>query len=120
METPDDVFNHVEKSISERLPELAAAAGKSTTVSSTVGGAVPVSAPASLPTDSKVIFVLGGPGSGKGTQCAKILEEYADCGVHHFSAGVPLLIAACYHAAALKELPFHKSTCLSIRAPAFP
>merc|ERR1711892_983425 len=31
-----------------------------------------------------VIFVLGGPGSGKGTQCAKISEEY---GYAHLSAG---------------------------------
>ena len=31
-----------------------------------------------------VIFVLGGPGSGKGTQCAKLVEKY---GAAHFSAG---------------------------------
>merc|ERR1712070_327364 len=31
-----------------------------------------------------VIFVLGGPGSGKGTQCAKLVEKY---GCAHFSAG---------------------------------
>ena len=31
-----------------------------------------------------VIFVLGGPGSGKGTQCAKISEKY---GYDHLSAG---------------------------------
>ena len=31
-----------------------------------------------------VIFVLGGPGSGKGTQCAKLVEKYAAA---HFSAG---------------------------------
>lgn len=87
VDAPDNVFTHVQKSISERLPELAATAGGS------VGAAAPVSAPApaSLPTDSKVIFVLGGPGSGKGTQCEKILKEYEDCGVHHFSAGASLL-----------------------------
>jgi adenylate kinase family enzyme len=28
--------------------------------------------------------VLGGPGSGKGTQCAKIVEKYGHC---HLSAG---------------------------------
>eukprot|EP00118_Oscarella_pearsei_P003891 m.16183 g.16183 ORF g.16183 m.16183 type:complete len:962 (+) comp26771_c0_seq3:595-3480(+) len=33
---------------------------------------------------SKVVFVLGGPGSGKGTQCEKIVAKY---GLHHFSAG---------------------------------
>lgn len=86
VDTPDDVFTHVQKSISERLPELTASVAQP----EKQGAAVPVSTPppTSLPTDSKVIFVLGGPGSGKGTQCAKILEEYADCGVHHFSAGV--------------------------------
>ena len=26
----------------------------------------------------QVIFVLGGPGAGKGTQCAKILETFDD------------------------------------------
>eukprot|EP00798_Chlamydomonas_sp_ICE-L_P003603 gene3603-13686_t len=32
----------------------------------------------------KVIFVLGGPGSGKGTQCAKLVADYD---MAHFSAG---------------------------------
>lgn len=32
----------------------------------------------------KVVFVLGGPGSGKGTQCAKIVETF---GFVHLSAG---------------------------------
>ncbi len=31
-----------------------------------------------------VVFVLGGPGAGKGTQCAKIVEHY---GWSHLSAG---------------------------------
>jgi len=31
-----------------------------------------------------VIFVLGGPGAGKGTQCAKLVEEFEFC---HLSAG---------------------------------
>ena len=31
-----------------------------------------------------IIFVLGGPGSGKGTQCSKIVEKY---GFTHLSAG---------------------------------
>ena len=31
-----------------------------------------------------VIFVLGGPGAGKGTQCAKIVENF---GYVHLSAG---------------------------------
>ena len=31
-----------------------------------------------------VVFVLGGPGAGKGTQCARIVEEF---GFVHLSAG---------------------------------
>ncbi|XP_033102106.1 adenylate kinase isoenzyme 5-like isoform X2 [Anneissia japonica] len=34
--------------------------------------------------DAKVIFVIGGPGSGKGTQCAKLVEKYS---FMHLSAG---------------------------------
>eukprot|EP00927_Polykrikos_kofoidii_P045939 TRINITY_DN4008_c0_g1_i2.p1 TRINITY_DN4008_c0_g1~~TRINITY_DN4008_c0_g1_i2.p1 ORF type:complete len:199 (-),score=40.23 TRINITY_DN4008_c0_g1_i2:70-666(-) len=33
----------------------------------------------------KVLFVLGGPGAGKGTQCAKIIENFEQWG--HVSAG---------------------------------
>jgi UMP-CMP kinase len=36
------------------------------------------------PDDATVIFVLGGPGSGKGTQCAKLVKDY---GFKHLSAG---------------------------------
>lgn len=32
----------------------------------------------------QVIFVLGGPGSGKGTQCEKMIEEF---GFIHLSTG---------------------------------
>ncbi|KAG0626249.1 hypothetical protein M758_2G114400 [Ceratodon purpureus] len=39
----------------------------------------------------EVVFVLGGPGSGKGTQCAKIAERF---GFAHLSAG-DLLRAEC-------------------------
>jgi UMP-CMP kinase len=35
-------------------------------------------------TDVTVIFVLGGPGAGKGTQCAKLVSDY---GFKHLSAG---------------------------------
>ncbi|MEW5310899.1 MAG: hypothetical protein WDW38_002654 [Sanguina aurantia] len=38
----------------------------------------------SLPADLLIVFVLGGPGSGKGTQCDKIKGEYE---VVHLSAG---------------------------------
>lgn len=34
--------------------------------------------------DAKVIFVIGGPGSGKGTQCAKMVDRY---GYTHISSG---------------------------------
>ncbi|KAK9822638.1 hypothetical protein WJX81_002237 [Elliptochloris bilobata] len=34
--------------------------------------------------DYQIVFVLGGPGSGKGTQCAKLVEEF---GLVHLSAG---------------------------------
>ncbi|KPP70736.1 adenylate kinase isoenzyme 1-like, partial [Scleropages formosus] len=34
--------------------------------------------------NSKIIFVVGGPGSGKGTQCEKIVERY---GFTHLSSG---------------------------------
>ncbi|KAL4609433.1 adenylate kinase isoenzyme 1 [Arapaima gigas] len=34
--------------------------------------------------DSKIIFVVGGPGSGKGTQCEKVVEKY---GFTHLSSG---------------------------------
>eukprot|EP00877_Chromochloris_zofingiensis_P005326 jgi/Chrzof1/14795/Cz09g16140.t1 len=37
-----------------------------------------------LPADAKVICVLGGPGSGKGTQCERIVAKY---GYKHLSAG---------------------------------
>ena len=32
-----------------------------------------------VPTDATVIFVLGGPGTGKGAQCEKILAKCANC-----------------------------------------
>ena len=34
--------------------------------------------------EKKIVFVLGGPGAGKGTQCARLVEEF---GYGHFSAG---------------------------------
>lgn len=36
------------------------------------------------PNEVSVIFVLGGPGSGKGTQCAKLVKDF---GFKHLSAG---------------------------------
>jgi broad-specificity NMP kinase len=37
-----------------------------------------------LPVDASIVFVLGGPGSGKGTQCERIVAKY---GFKHLSAG---------------------------------
>ncbi|KAI8613878.1 adenylate kinase-domain-containing protein [Chytriomyces sp. MP71] len=37
-----------------------------------------------LPKDTSVVFVLGGPGAGKGTQCSNIVKDY---GFVHLSAG---------------------------------
>ena len=37
-----------------------------------------------LPPGTEVLFVLGGPGSGKGTQCDRIVAKY---GLKHLSAG---------------------------------
>ncbi|UPK90246.1 hypothetical protein LCI18_001181 [Fusarium solani-melongenae] len=42
------------------------------------------STPTFKPEDVTVIFVLGGPGAGKGTQCSKLVEEH---GFTHLSAG---------------------------------
>jgi len=44
----------------------------------------PRTKPAFDPNDVTVIFVLGGPGAGKGTQCANLVRDY---GFAHFSAG---------------------------------
>ncbi|KIY48144.1 UMP-CMP kinase [Fistulina hepatica ATCC 64428] len=42
------------------------------------------SSPKFDPTKVTVIFVLGGPGAGKGTQCARLVKGYGFC---HLSAG---------------------------------
>lgn len=42
------------------------------------------SKPLFKPKEALVVFVLGGPGSGKGTQCAKLVKDY---GFKHLSAG---------------------------------
>ncbi|KAK5663621.1 hypothetical protein OQA88_4052 [Cercophora sp. LCS_1] len=41
-------------------------------------------APTFSPSNVTVLFVLGGPGAGKGTQCARLVSEY---GFTHLSAG---------------------------------
>ncbi|KAK0734032.1 uridylate kinase [Lasiosphaeria miniovina] len=40
--------------------------------------------PTFSPNDVTVLFVLGGPGAGKGTQCARLVEDF---GFTHLSAG---------------------------------
>jgi UMP-CMP kinase len=47
-------------------------------------GATTRTSPLWDPANVTVIFVLGGPGAGKGTQCAKLV---ADFGFAHLSAG---------------------------------
>ncbi|TDZ17748.1 Uridylate kinase [Colletotrichum orbiculare MAFF 240422] len=42
------------------------------------------STPTFSPSEVTVLFVLGGPGAGKGTQCAKLVSDY---GFTHLSAG---------------------------------
>lgn len=42
------------------------------------------STPTFSPKDTSVIYVLGGPGAGKGTQCANLVRDY---GFTHLSAG---------------------------------
>ena len=32
----------------------------------------------------QIVFILGGPGSGKGTQCANLVEKY---NFNHYSTG---------------------------------
>ncbi|KAK8049502.1 UMP-CMP kinase [Apiospora phragmitis] len=47
-------------------------------------GAPAQSTPTFNPDDVTVVFVLGGPGAGKGTQCAHLVKDY---GFTHLSAG---------------------------------
>jgi len=44
----------------------------------------PKDIPAFSPSSISVVFVLGGPGAGKGTQCANLVRDY---GFQHLSAG---------------------------------
>jgi UMP-CMP kinase len=47
-------------------------------------GASSRTSPIFSPDDVTVIFVLGGPGAGKGTQCSNLVTDY---GFKHLSAG---------------------------------
>ncbi|KAG2444708.1 hypothetical protein HXX76_001452 [Chlamydomonas incerta] len=87
---PDDVYGKV-KAVLEGLhaPKKAGAAAAAqvapapAAASNSEEFALPPVA-GSLPADAQIVFVLGGPGSGKGTQCDQIKEEY-EC--VHLSAG---------------------------------
>ena len=72
--TPDEVFADVKAALDARLRGVTATPAATTD-----------EAAAGLPEGSKIVFVLGGPGSGKGTQCEKIVAHYTE--VKHFSAG---------------------------------
>ncbi|KAK9811876.1 hypothetical protein WJX72_011611 [[Myrmecia] bisecta] len=71
---PDQVFKEVE-AILDGAKSEESAAPESVSVPEE---------PGSLPADTRIIFVLGGPGSGKGTQCERIVAKY---GYQHLSAG---------------------------------
>lgn len=47
-------------------------------------GAATRTSPLWSPDNVTVLFVLGGPGAGKGTQCTKLVSDY---GFEHLSAG---------------------------------
>ena len=49
-----------------------------------ISSETPKDGPTFSPDDVVVIFVLGGPGAGKGTQCANLVRDYGFC---HLSAG---------------------------------
>jgi len=55
-----------------------------TTIEAPPGKADTAVAPSEKKTERIIVFVLGGPGSGKGTQCAKLVDEF---GLVHLSAG---------------------------------
>jgi len=77
---PDEVFLEVAKLLDPML-EMAKVALEAVPEATLVVPAVP----GSLPEQSTIVFVLGGPGCGKGTQCDRIKERYS--GVVHLSAG---------------------------------
>lgn len=66
-------------------PNPTSASAAATQLPSTSSTSTPTSStPAFNPSDVTVIFVLGGPGAGKGTQCARLVRDY---GFTHLSAG---------------------------------
>ena len=72
--------------MSEEQPAAVAPAAEEPTAPAAEEPAAPAPAAAEpeVSKDAQIIFVLGGPGSGKGTQCEQIVKKY---GFGHFSAG---------------------------------
>jgi hypothetical protein len=58
----------------------------------------------------KITFVLGGPASGKGTQCAKLVEEF---GYTHISTGD-------LFRAEVQKVTYSRLLCCYSKWPAFP
>jgi adenylate kinase len=80
---PDEVFAKIETVLDEATGVVKAApAAEPLTVPMVEG---------SLPEDARIVFILGGPGSGKGTQCERIVKKY---GFNHLSAGTSCLLNA--------------------------
>jgi len=76
---PDDVFAEVAKA----LDAAEAKWRKEAAIEMAKSLKVPA-VPGELPKDAQIVFVLGGPGAGKGTQCERIVKDY---GYTHLSAG---------------------------------
>lgn len=64
---------------------FACASASASSQEALVADGVKISAAGGARIKHQVVFVLGGPGSGKGTQCSKLTSEFSD--VAHFSAG---------------------------------
>eukprot|EP00195_Chlamydomonas_chlamydogama_P001115 CAMPEP_0202920022 /NCGR_PEP_ID=MMETSP1392-20130828/76642_1 /ASSEMBLY_ACC=CAM_ASM_000868 /TAXON_ID=225041 /ORGANISM="Chlamydomonas chlamydogama, Strain SAG 11-48b" /LENGTH=381 /DNA_ID=CAMNT_0049613499 /DNA_START=89 /DNA_END=1230 /DNA_ORIENTATION=- len=80
---PDQVFEEVVKVLDPIAPS-GAPNGQAAGAAASDDLVVPA-VPGNLPANSTIVFVLGGPGSGKGTQCDRIKARYS--GVVHLSAG---------------------------------
>lgn len=50
----------------------------------------------------RILFVLGGPGAGKGTQCSKLVEKY---GFVHLSVRPSLCLECCVHVVMARSKP---------------
>ncbi|KAL4246508.1 Uridylate kinase [Abortiporus biennis] len=71
----------------DKKPEEATSAAPAPTTEEPVKAVEEVAAPSSPAFDREkvtVLFVLGGPGAGKGTQCANLVKDFGFC---HLSAG---------------------------------